>query len=107
MGIHRCVSVLGRLLSVRNALLGPAAAPLPVIGPWPLRRVLACINRAEALNYNFIDSRHTLPASSDMAGPPLEAWLPASLCNALLCDALPQAVLVCHLDCRRVAGLST
>ena len=64
-----CAPPLRRLLSARRALLGEGAAPLPVIGPWPLQRSLAAVNNIEPLAFAFLDCRQTLAPGSDLGGP--------------------------------------
>lgn len=43
------------LLALRARLLGADSAPIPVFGPWPLRRVLSACNKIEPLRYTWID----------------------------------------------------
>ncbi|BDA45073.1 probable zinc phosphodiesterase ELAC protein 2 [Coccomyxa sp. Obi] len=68
---------LARVLAVRTALLGPGAAPLPVIGPRPLRRVLAAVSQLEPMAFRYIDTCNTLPpdpaADQDGGSGPREA----------------------------------
>lgn len=50
-----------RILAVRSKVLGLEAAPLPVIGPRPLRRVLAAVSQLEPMAFRYIDTTNTLP----------------------------------------------
>ena len=52
-----------RVLAARTALLGAGAAPLLVIGPQPLRRVLAAVHRLEPMAFCFVESSCTTAAS--------------------------------------------
>ena len=67
--------VCHRILAVRSALLGPAAAPLAVIGPRPLRRVLAAVSQLEPMAFRYIDTCNTLPPPPNEVRPCL-ATLP-------------------------------
>ncbi|EIE21088.1 Metallo-hydrolase/oxidoreductase, partial [Coccomyxa subellipsoidea C-169] len=58
---------LARILAVRSALLGLGATPLPVIGPRPLRRVLAAVSQLEPMAFRYIDTSNTLPLPPDQA----------------------------------------
>ena len=72
-----------RILAVRSALLGPGATPLPVIGPRPLRRVLAAVSQLEPMAFRYIDTFNTLPLPPDQA---------------------PDEVLFCSHACKRPLG---
>ena len=48
-----------RVLAARTALLGAGAAPLLVIGPQPLRRVLAAVHCLEPMAFCFVESSYT------------------------------------------------
>lgn len=62
-----------RILAVRSALLGPGAAPLPVIGPRPLRRVLAAVSQLEPMAFRYLDTCNTLPPPPNEVCPRLPA----------------------------------
>ncbi|KAK9908066.1 hypothetical protein WJX75_002371 [Coccomyxa subellipsoidea] len=64
---------LARILAVRSALLGPGAAPLPVIGPRPLRRVLAAVSQLEPMAFRYLDTCNTLPSPPTEEGSPRAA----------------------------------
>lgn len=49
-----------RVEQVRQEILGPAAEPLLVIGPRPLRRSLACYANTEPLLFTYLDNAHTV-----------------------------------------------
>eukprot|EP00898_Chlorokybus_atmophyticus_P008267 jgi/Chlat1/8441/Chrsp80S07923 len=52
---------LSHILALRRKLLGNECKPLPVIGPWPLRNVLAAFGMLEEFSATFIDCVDTLP----------------------------------------------
>ena len=55
---------LRRVLAARGRAAGPDAPPLLVVGPRPLRRVLAAQAALEPLAFAFVDCCHT-----EVAGP--------------------------------------
>jgi ribonuclease BN (tRNA processing enzyme) len=57
---------LPRLLAMRASLLADASAPpppIPVFGPFPLRKVLSACNRIEAMHYTWFDEYGLCPES--------------------------------------------
>jgi ribonuclease Z len=53
---------------VRTRVLGAEAPPLPVIGPRPLRRVLAAVAQLEPMAFRYIDTLNTVPAEAPQVG---------------------------------------
>ena len=47
------------MLAARGRAVGPGAPPLLVVGPRPLRRVLAAQAALEPLAFTFVDCCHT------------------------------------------------
>lgn len=68
---------LRRVLAARGRAAGPDAPPLLVVGPRPLRRVLAAQAALEPLAFAFVDCAHT-----EVAGPYGARW--PLHCNACL-----------------------
>ena len=52
---------LPHLLSTRAAVFGSVVPPIPVFGPFPLRRVLSACNRMEPLHYTWHDQYGLCP----------------------------------------------
>ena len=67
---------------MRTRVLGPGASPLPVVGPRPLRRVLAAVSALEPMAFRYVDTLNTVPGEA----PPAQVRAPAPErrpCNAL------------------------
>ena len=78
-----------RVLAARTALLGAGAAPLLVIGPQPLRRVLAAVHRLEPMAFCFVESSCTTAY----------AWsqVTALSSKVLLPSAAPLYIAICSV----------
>ena len=52
---------------MRTRVLGPGAPPLPVVGPRPLRRVLAAVAALEPMAFRYVDTLNTVPGEAPAA----------------------------------------
>jgi ribonuclease BN (tRNA processing enzyme) len=69
------------VLSTRRQMLGDDAPPLPVFGPWPLRRVLSACNKIEPLAYQWIDHYGLCPQEQAEARGLMYFWTQAAKCE--------------------------
>jgi ribonuclease BN (tRNA processing enzyme) len=69
------------ILSIRRRLLGEDAHPLPVFGPWPLRRVLSACNKIEPLAYQWIDQYLLCSQEQAEAKDLMYFWTKAAECK--------------------------
>ena len=71
---------------MRTRMLGPEAPPLPVIGPRPLRRVLAAVAQLEPMAFRYVDTLNTVPDEAP------QVWCPtmSTLLNIKTSDSSMQ-----------------
>ena len=77
------------MLAARTALLGAGAAPLLVIGPQPLRRVLAAVHCLEPMAFCFVESSYTTAS----------AWSQVTALSSQVLSPSAAPLVHCSLQC--------
>ncbi|KAK9821939.1 hypothetical protein WJX81_005595 [Elliptochloris bilobata] len=92
---------LARVLAARCRVMGPEAPPLLVVGPRPLRRVLAAQAALEPLAFTFVDCSHTEAGSTFGR----DESLAAAVADAAAAAGLASLVSVRVVHCAHAFGV--